>query len=61
MTWVAHFDQEGNAQTVREHSEQTARLSAQYAMEPLKSVCYLIGLMHDVGKYAPAFQERLHD
>ena len=61
MAWVAHFDQEGNAQSVREHSEQTARLSAQYAIDPLKSVCYLIGLMHDIGKYAPEFQRRLHD
>ena len=61
MAWIAHYDQDGNAQSVREHSEQTARLSAESAIEPLRDICYLIGLLHDVGKYSPMFQRRLTD
>ena len=61
MGWVAHLNEAGDIQTVREHSEQTAMLSAQYAIDPLKKICYLIGLMHDIGKYSPEFQKRLHD
>ena len=61
MAWIAHYDQDGNAQSVREHSEQTARLSAENAIEPLRNICHLIGLLHDVGKYSPMFQRRLTD
>ena len=61
MAWIAHYDQDGNVQTVREHSEQTARLSAESAIEPLRDICYLIGLLHDVGKCSPMFQKRLTD
>ena len=61
MKWIAHFDKDGTPQTVREHSEQTARLSAQNAIAPLEDICYLLGLMHDIGKYSPAFQRRLTD
>lgn len=47
-------------QTVRQHSEHTAQLCRDFAILPLKNVLYAMGLLHDVGKYTPAFQRRIN-
>ena len=56
----AHIREEtGEIQTVKEHSENTARLCGEFAVPELKDAAYATGLMHDIGKYQIAFQERI--
>jgi len=51
---------EGRRQDLGDHLKSVARRCAYFA-EPLAapSAAYLLGLLHDVGKYAPAFQDYL--
>ena len=58
--YLAHKNENGDVQTVREHSEGTAARSRDSAVESLKALCYVIGLTHDAGKYQKAFQERIN-
>ena len=61
MIYKAHIqEQSGEIQTVKEHSENTAALCREFAVEPMKDLLYIIGLMHDIGKYQPAFQQRIN-
>ena len=47
-------------QHLDQHSRNVARLAAQFAASfGLERAAYLAGLLHDLGKYTPAFQERL--
>ena len=49
--YVAHKNElTGLIQTVKEHSENTAKLCREYAIPELKDFLYVIGLLHDVGK-----------
>lgn len=58
--YKAHINEEINAiQTVKEHSENTARMCAEFAISPLKDIMYMMGLLHDVGKYQDSFQRRI--
>jgi CRISPR-associated endonuclease/helicase Cas3 len=57
--YIAHIDEQGNIQTVKQHSENTAELSGSFAVDEFKDICYEIGLLHDVGKYLKTFQKRI--
>lgn len=58
--YKAHInEQTKEVQTVQEHSINTAILCREFAVTPLKELAYAIGLLHDVGKYQKAFQERI--
>lgn len=58
--YKAHINEGTNTvQTVKEHSENTARLCAESAVSPLKDVMYTMGLLHDIGKYQNSFQQRI--
>lgn len=46
-------------QTVKEHSMNTASLCEGFAIDPLKRICALIGLLHDIGKYQDDFQKHI--
>lgn len=59
MKYVAHINDLNEIQTVKEHSENTARLCSEYAIPVLKDSMYIIGLLHDIGKYQSSFQKRL--
>lgn len=49
-----------NWQTLKEHLLQTAELATKYADKfHAKELGYVVGLMHDIGKYSKEFQERL--
>lgn len=62
MEYIAHKSETGIVQTVKEHSENTARLSSGFAVPCFKNICWQIGLLHDIGKYQPSFQKRIsHD
>ena len=57
--YIAHKDDKGRIQTIKEHSENTASLCEEYAIDELKSYAYIIGLLHDIGKYTDSFKERI--
>ncbi len=59
---IAHLDEEGNVQTVREHLLGTARLARTFAEEfNCGQAAFLCGLLHDIGKYSAAFQARIRN
>lgn len=56
--YIAHIRQSDNAhQSLRDHLTETAQLAEAYARKlGLPSVGFLLGLLHDLGKYHPDFQ-----
>ena len=58
MIYLAHKTDD-KEQTLQAHSMQTAANSRDFAVAPLKDICYTIGLLHDVGKYLQDFQKRI--
>lgn len=59
ILYKAHINEKGETQTVKQHSENTARLCYEYSVPALKDFMYTLGLLHDVGKYQPSFQKRI--
>lgn len=60
MVYIAHINEKENkVQSVKEHCENTGNLCSEYCIPMLKPVLYNIGLLHDIGKYQPAFQKRI--
>ena len=60
--YYAHWSEDGRKQTVLAHLLCTARLCAQFAEKfGEKALGYWAGLLHDIGKFAKAFQKRLFD
>ena len=47
-------------QTIKEHSYNTANLCYKFSIPILKDIMYIIGLLHDVGKYQISFQNRIN-
>ncbi len=60
-TYIAHIRKDDPAciQTVKEHSENAAKLCSEYAIPEMKDFLYAVGLIHDVGKFQPLFQRRI--
>lgn len=59
--YKAHIDEvTGRVQTVKEHSENTALFCEDFAVPELKEIMYVMGLLHDIGKYQVSFQERIN-
>lgn len=63
MNFFAHsgqHDDRSDWQDLDDHSLKVARLAADFAKSfGLERAAYLAGLLHDLGKYTPAFQARL--
>lgn len=62
MTYIykAHInDTTGDIQTVKQHSENTADLCREFAIPVLKDFMYIMGLLHDIGKYQMSFQQKI--
>ena len=57
--YAAHIRSDGSYQTVKEHSESTADLCREFSVDGFKTICYIAGLLHDVGKYLPDFQRKI--
>lgn len=61
MVYKAHVDESsGEIQTVKEHSENTANLCKDFSFSEFKDIMYVMGLLHDIGKYQVLFQERIN-
>lgn len=60
MEFIAHKRENGDIQTLKEHSKNTAELCEKFAITPFKSLAYLCGLLHDFGKYQKDFQDRIN-
>ena len=58
--YIAHKN-DALVQTVKEHSFATAELGKKYAISKLKDVVYVMGMLHDIGKYQPSFQKKIND
>ncbi len=58
--FLAHTSSDGREQTVKEHLEGTAKLSASFASDfDAEDQGYLAGIIHDIGKYSVEFQNRI--
>ena len=59
--YLAHKNENGEEQTLKEHLEGTARLCGRFASSfGVYDWGYCCGMLHDIGKYSLAFQERLN-
>ena len=57
MKYIAHKDESGREQTVKEHLNNVAQLSSAFAdVFGEAEMGQLIGLYHDIGKYSHDFQ-----
>ncbi len=60
--YIAHINEAGEIQTVKDHLQGTAERAKQFAAEfGCGEAGYLCGLMHDIGKYSVEFQKRIRD
>lgn len=58
--YLAHFDENTHkAQSIKEHSENTAVLAQDFAIAALKDTAFTAGIFHDIGKYQNSFQEKI--
>ena len=59
--FYAHISEDGlRMQTVYSHLKNTAKLASEFAAAfHGEKQAYLAGLLHDIGKYSEAFQQRL--
>lgn len=59
---IAHINENGEEQSIKEHLQGTAERAAAFAAEfGCADIGYLCGLMHDIGKYSDEFQRRIQD
>ena len=57
---IAHIRPDSDkSQSIKEHSYAAAEMAQQFAVEPLKQVTYITGLLHDIGKYQDSFQKKI--
>lgn len=59
---VAHITNEGCVQSVADHLGAVAKLASQLGKKfNLENTCYLAGILHDIGKLNPDFQNYIKD
>mgnify|MGYP001149728205 CR=1 FL=1 len=58
--YIAHNSEDQlKEQTIKEHSRSTAELCREFSIPELKDVMYVLGMLHDVGKYQESYQRRI--
>lgn len=58
--YIAHINEySGQVQSVKEHSENTAKICREFSVPELADFIYALGLQHDIGKYQQSFQRRI--
>lgn len=58
MDYFAHKEND-RTQTIKEHLTGTAELASGFAVGMMKNMAYETARIHDIGKYAEAFQDRI--
>lgn len=59
--YIAHKNEfTGSIQTVKAHCENTAELCRKLSVPELKEFLFVIGLLHDVGKFQESFVKRIN-
>lgn len=60
--YIAHKNARGETQPLKQHLENVASLCSGFASAfHAEEHAYKVGLLHDIGKYAPDIQERMRD
>lgn len=59
MYYIAHKSENGKEQTIKDHSLNVAKLCSEFSVSKLKPFAYIVGLLHDIGKYSDSFQKRI--
>lgn len=58
--YIAHTREDSDiTQSVYDHSVNVAKLCKQFAIDPFKDYAFIMGLLHDIGKYQDSFQKRI--
>lgn len=58
--YIAHKNEDGQKQSILEHTKGTAELAREFARPFGAGDCaYELGMAHDIGKYSPEFQRRI--
>lgn len=57
--YIAHKNDD-LVQTVKEHCYATGKIGEIYAIDQLKKPVYVMGLLHDIGKYQYSFQKKIN-
>jgi len=57
--FIAHVNEKGDEQRLIDHLINVANLCSEKAISELKPYAYIMGLIHDVGKYSRSFQQRI--
>lgn len=62
MDYFARYDTQGNGKLLKEHLLNVANIGMTLGKKlNLQNVCFISGLLHDLGKYNPEFQQYLYD
>ncbi len=59
INYIAHKNENEEEQELADHLINVAKLCSERAIEELKPYAYIIGMMHDIGKYSKGFQRRI--
>lgn len=60
MNYLAHKSEDGREQSIADHLKGTANLAYALAVDEFKPFSGLLGMVHDIGKYADDFQKRIN-
>lgn len=58
--YYAHVSENGEKQLLMEHLTGCGELSRQNALPKLAQSAFVVGMLHDIGKYQDSFQEKLN-
>ncbi|MCR5540876.1 MAG: CRISPR-associated helicase Cas3' [Ruminococcus sp.] len=60
MNYLAHKSEDGREQSISDHLKGTSDLAYALAVDEFKPFSGLLGMVHDIGKYADDFQKRIN-
>ena len=58
--FIAHKTESGEEQSLKDHLVGVAEMAKSFSVPKFKELAYIVGLLHDVGKYQESFQKRIN-